>query len=252
MGVMSVATLGTDPIDDRNVQMMAAVGNWAGLAIENARLHANVRRLAILEERERIGMDLHDGIIQSIYGVGLSLESAFHSINDDPNDAKKRVQHAIDGLNQAIRDLRSYILDLKPRQLGSDGLMSGIKRLAAEYRANTFAEVHITEPDAELNDLAQGHVLTLFHICQEALANSAKHAKAKKVQIAVWATDERVLMEVNDDGNGFDMESMNANIGHGLANMRTRARSIGGDVDISSALNEGTTILAWVPRDAHQ
>jgi len=252
MGVMSVATLGKEPIDDRNVQMMAAVGNWAGLAIENARLHSNVRRLAILEERERIGMDLHDGIIQSIYGVGLSLESAFHSINEDPNDAKKRVQHAIDGLNQAIRDLRSYILDLKPRQLGNDGLMSGIKRLAAEYRANTFAEVHITEPESELNDLAQGHVLTLFHICQEALANSAKHSKAKKVEIAVWATDERVLMEVNDDGNGFDMETMNINIGHGLANMRTRARSIGGDVDISSAQDEGTTVLAWVPRDVRQ
>jgi two-component system, NarL family, sensor histidine kinase DevS len=249
MGVMSVATLGTEPIDDRNVEMMAAVGNWAGLAIENARLHANARRLAILEERERIGMDLHDGIIQSIYGVGLSLESAFHSVDDDPNDAKQRVQHAIDGLNQAIRDLRSYILDLRPRQLGNDGLMSGIKRLSAEYRANTFADVHITEPESDLKDLPQGHVLTLFHICQEALANSAKHARAKRVQIAVWATDERVLMEINDDGKGFDMESMNANIGHGLANMRTRARSIGGDVDISSAPNEGTTILAWVPRD---
>ena len=252
MGVMSVATLGTEPIDDRNVEMMAAVGNWAGLAIENARLHANARRLAILEERERIGMDLHDGIIQSIYGVGLSLESAIHSVDSDPNDTKKRMQHAIDGLNQAIRDLRSYILDLRPRQLGNDGLMSGIKRLTAEYRANTFAEVHVTEPDSDLKDLPQGHILTLFHICQEALANSAKHARAKKVQIAVWATDERVLMEINDDGKGFDMESMNANIGHGIANMRTRARSIGGDVDISSAPNEGTTILAWVPRDARQ
>jgi len=251
MGVMSVASLGKEPIDDRNVEMMAAVGNWAGLAIENAQLHANARRLAVLEERERIGMDLHDGIIQSIYGVGLSLESAMLSMNEDPNDAKRRVQHAIDNLNQTIRDLRSYILDLKPRQLGNDGLMSGIKRLSAEYRANTFAEVQITEPEISLDDLAQGHVLTLFHICQEALANSAKHSKAKKVQIAVWATDERVLMEITDDGKGFDMESMNANIGHGLANMRTRARSIGGDVDISSAPNEGTTVLAWVPRDIY-
>jgi NarL family two-component system sensor histidine kinase LiaS len=91
--------------------------------------------------------------------------------------------------------------------------------------------------------------LALFHICQEALANAAKHAKAKKVQISVWATDDRVLMEIIDDGKGFDMESMNANIGHGLANMFTRARSIGGEVDISSVSGEGTTILAWVPRD---
>lgn len=250
MGVMSVATTGKDPIDDQNVEMMAAVGNWAGLAIENARLHANARRLAVLEERERIGMDLHDGIIQSIYGVGLSLESAFHSVDSDPDDAKRRVQNAIDGLNQAIRDLRSYILDLRPRQLGNDGLINGIKRLIAEFRANTFAEVNLTEPESDLKDLPQGHVLTLFHICQEALANSAKHGKAKKVQIAVWATDERVLLEVHDNGKGFDMETINANIGHGIANMYTRARSVGGDVDISSAPNEGTTILAWIPREA--
>jgi two-component system, NarL family, sensor histidine kinase DevS len=250
MGVMSVATTGKEPIDDQNVEMMAAVGNWAGLAIENARLHANARRLAVLEERERIGMDLHDGIIQSIYGVGLSLESASLSVDSNPEDAKRRVQHAIDGLNQAIRDLRSYILDLRPRQLGNDGLVNGIKRLITEYRANTFADVRLTEPESDLNDLPQGHVLTLFHICQEALANSAKHSKAKKVQIAVWATDERVLLEVHDNGKGFDMETMNANIGHGIANMRTRARSVGGDVDISSAPNEGTTILAWIPREA--
>jgi signal transduction histidine kinase len=248
MGVMSVASLGTNPIDDRNVQMLAAVGNWAGLAIENARLHANARRLAVLEERDRIGMDLHDGIIQSIYGVGLSLESALHSIKEDPNDANKRVKHAIDGLNQAIRDLRSYILDLRPRQLGNDGLISGIKRLISEYRANTFGEVILTEPDSDLKELSQTQAMAFFHICQEALANAAKHSKAKKVQISFWTTDERVLMEIADDGKGFDTDTMNSNIGHGLANIQTRARSSGGEADITSVLNEGTTILVWIPR----
>ena len=248
MGVMSVATQKTEPIDEQSIQMMAAVGNWAGLAIENARLHAGARRAAVLGERDRIGMDLHDGIIQSIYGVGLSLESALHSIADDPADAKQRVQHAIDGLNQAIRDLRAYILDLRPRQLGSEGLINGIKRLISEYRANTFAEVRFTEPDLDLNELSQAQSLTLFHICQEALANVAKHAKAKNVQVALWATEARVLMEINDDGNGFDMDKLNVSIGHGLANMHTRAHSVGGEVDISSVLNEGSTILVWVPR----
>ena len=248
IGVMSVATQKTEPIDEQSLQMMAAVGNWAGLAIENARLHASARRAAVLGERDRIGMDLHDGIIQSIYGVGLSLESALHSVDDDPDDTKKRVQRSIDGLNQAIRDLRSYILDLRPRQLGSEGLINGIKRLIAEYRANTFAEVRLTEPDSDLKELSQAQSLTLFHICQEALANAAKHAKAKNVQVALWTTDDRVLMEINDDGNGFDMEQLNVSIGHGLANMQTRAHSVGGDVDISSVLNEGSTILVWVPR----
>jgi two-component system, NarL family, sensor histidine kinase DevS len=231
--------------DEKIIQMLAA---YAAAAIQNARLHENTHRLAVLEERDRIGMDLHDGIIQSIYGVGLSLESTLHSFEEDPEDARRRIQHSIDSLNQAIRDLRAYILDLRPRQMGSEGLMSGLNRLITEFRANTLATVQLTGTDHELKDLPQPHSMVLFHICQEALANIAKHAKSKQVDISLWATDERVLMEIHDNGKGFEMENMNMTIGHGLANMQTRARSVGGDVDISSVMGEGTTVLAWVPR----
>ncbi len=248
MGVMSVATRTAEPFDERSVQLLTAVGAWAGLSIENARLHSNARRLAILEERDRIGMDLHDGIIQSIYGVGLSLEGVQHILDKDPQAAQGRINQAIDGLNQAIRDIRAYILDLRPRQLGNEGLLNGVKRLIAEYRANTFSEVNLTEPDTDLKDLPYTQSLVLFHICQEALANAAKHAKAKKVQVAVWTTPDRVLLEIRDDGKGFDVDQMQASIGHGLANMQTRAHTVGGDVDISSAPNEGTTVLVWTPR----
>jgi two-component system sensor histidine kinase DevS len=233
--------------DEKIIQMLAA---YAAAAIQNARLHENTHRLAVLEERERIGMDLHDGIIQAIYGVGLSLESALHSFEDDPQDAKTRVQHSIESLNQAIRDLRGYILDLRPRQMGNEGLMSGLNRLLTEFRANTLANVQLTGNENELKDLPQAHSMVLFHICQEALANVAKHAKAKQVDISIWSTDERVLMEIHDNGKGFEMEKMNASIGHGLANMQTRVRAVGGDVDISSVVDEGTTVLAWVPRHA--
>jgi two-component system, NarL family, sensor histidine kinase DevS len=231
--------------DEKIIQMLAA---YAAAAIQNARLHENTHRLAVLEERERIGMDLHDGIIQSIYGVGLSLESALHSFEEDPQDAKTRVQNSIESLNQAIRDLRGYILDLRPRQLGTEGLMSGLNRLISEFRSNTLATVQLTGTDNELKELPQPRSMALFHICQEALANIAKHAKAKQVDISLWSTEERVLMEIHDNGKGFEMETMNATIGHGLANMQTRARSVGGDVDISSVVGEGTTVLAWVPR----
>lgn len=231
--------------DEKIIQMLAA---YAAAAIQNARLHENTHRLAVLEERERIGMDLHDGIIQAIYGVGLSLEGALHSLEEDPADAKRRIQHSIESLNQAIRDLRAYILDLRPRQMGNDGLMSGLKRLVIEFRANSLTEAVLIGPEKELVDLAPSQSLALFHICQEALANAAKHAKAKKVEIALWSTDDRVLMEIHDDGKGFDMEKQSISIGHGMANMQTRAQSAGGDVDVSSAPGEGTTILAWVPR----
>ena len=231
--------------DERIIQMLAA---YAAAAIQNAKLHENSQRLAVLEERERIGMDLHDGIIQSIYGLGLSLESAYHALDDDPQNARERMKGAMDGLNHVIRDIRSYILDLRPRKLGDQGLINGIKRLMAEFRANTLVEISLTSVDIDLHDLPEAHAMILFHICQEALANIAKHAKAKNVQVALWSTAERVLMEISDDGNGFEMEKMSISIGHGIANMHTRAQSVGGDVEISSVLHEGSTILAWVPR----
>ncbi len=248
MGVMTVATRSVQPLEQRSIQMLDAVANWAGLAIENARLHQNARRLAVLEERDRIGMDLHDGIIQSIYGVGLSLENALHTVDEDADLAKARIKQSIEGLNQSIRDIRTYILDLRPRQLGNDGLMNALKRLTTEYRANTFAEVSLKGPQKDLEDLLQARSLALFHICQESLANAAKHAGAKRVDINVWTTVDRVIMEIHDNGKGFDIDKMSMTIGHGLSNVQTRARSVGGEVDITSMIGEGTTILAWVPR----
>ena len=232
--------------DERIIQMLAA---YAAAAIQNARVHENTHRLAVLEERERIGMDLHDGIIQSIYGIGLLLENAQLSLNEESEEAKRRIQDAIEGLNQTIRDLRAYILDLRPRKLGEEGLFIGIQRLVNEFRAHTLAEVHVSG-DSQLNDLPEAHASTLFHICQEALANTAKHAKAKKVEISLWGTNDRALLEIRDDGKGFDPDAINLNTGHGLANMQTRVHAAGGDVEISSRVGDGTTVFVWVPRRA--
>jgi len=248
VGVLSVATRSKSPIDERDIRLLTAVANWAALAIENARLHQNARRLAVLEERERIGMDLHDGIIQSIFGVGLSLENISHLVKENPQKAQEGIAHAIDDLNKTIRDLRAYILDLRPRQLNDENLMDGLRRLITEYRAHTLAEAVLTGPKDPLDDLPQSYALALFHICQEALANAAKHAAAKHLEVSVLVTSERVVMEVQDNGRGFDTKLMNSSLGHGLANMQTRARNVGGEVDITSARNEGTTVLAWVPR----
>jgi two-component system sensor histidine kinase DevS len=248
LGVMSVATRSEEPLDERSLQLLDAVASWAGLAIENARLHQNARRLAILEERDRIGMDLHDGIIQSVYGVGLSLENALQSIDEDADLAKLRIKESISGLNQAIRDIRSYILDLRPRQMGNDGLMSALKRLATEYRADTSSEVVLKGLETQPDDFPQVNALALFHICQESLANAAKHSGANHVDINLWTSDDRVVMEIHDNGKGFAREKMSTTIGHGLSNIQTRAHAVGGDVEITSAIGEGTTVLAWVPR----
>jgi len=248
IGVLSIATRNRKPFDEQCIHLLAAVGNWTALGIENAHLHNNARRLAVLEERERIGMDLHDGIIQSIFGIGLSLENICHSLEENPQHAKQRIQRVIDDLNQSIRDIRAYILDLRPRQLNGEGVMEGLKRLVTEFGANTPVEAILTSPKEDISDLTQNCALALFHICQEAIANVAKHAGAKHVNVDVWATPERVLMEIRDDGKGFNVDKMNVALGHGLANMQTRIHSVGGEIDITSIPGEGTTVLAWVPR----
>jgi signal transduction histidine kinase len=249
VGVLTIATRSRRALSQSDLQLLIAISAGAGIAIENARLHANARRLAVLEERERIGMDLHDGVIQSIYGVGLTLENARLLLKQDPKAVEDRLQKAIDDLNRTIRDIRSYILDLRPRQLKGESLVEGVQRLIAEFRQNSKVEVVLSGLKGDhLADLPQPHAMALFHICQEALANIAKHANAKKVLIELWGTADRVLLEVQDDGRGFELDQTSKTLGHGLANMQTRVANVGGDLDISSTPGEGTTILAWVPR----
>jgi signal transduction histidine kinase len=248
VGVMSVATRRERRFDQREVDLLLAIGTWAGLSIENARLRRQGQRLAVLEERERIGMDLHDGIIQSIYGVGLSLDLARVSVEDDPKLAQMKIEQAIDGLNNAIRDIRSYILDLRPRQFRGEDLMAGLQKLVDEFSANASSEANVVGPKDGLVTLPTASATALFHICQEALANVAKHARATKTDIRLWATNNRVLLEVTDDGLGFDLRKMNATLGHGLSNMQARVYKVGGDVEINSAPGEGTTVIAWVPK----
>jgi signal transduction histidine kinase len=128
--------------------------------------------------------------------------------------------------------------------------MNGLRRLLAEYHANTGSEGGLSGNPEDVAGLGQPQALALFHICQEALANAAKYAKSKQVAVNIWITDERAMMEIRDDGQGFDVEKMTMTLGHGLANMVTRAHQANGDVEITSAIGEGTTVLAWVPRSA--
>lgn len=247
LGVLCIATCQKEAFEAAEIKLLTSIASWVGTTLENMRLNIQGRRLAILEERERIGMDLHDGVIQSIYAVGLTLEHARLLMEEDTEQARKRIDQSIDDLNTTIRDIRAFIMDLRPRQLHEESLMNGIQRLVNEFRANTLMDVPLTGPTSDLMDLNDSCAVALFHICQEALANVAKHAHAKHVEVLLWTTPERVLLEVHDDGLGFDMQKMHLTLGHGLSNMQTRARNVGGDVEITADAGDGTTILAWVP-----
>lgn len=250
VGVMSVVSKEARTFSERELNLLEAIGTWAGTAIQNARLQNQARRLAVLEERERIGMDLHDGIIQSIYGVGLALEYAYLSVDENPALAREKIDRSIEDLNAAIRDIRAYVADLRPRQLRDEQpLQQGIQRLINDFRAVCMTQPTFTTTDDGLHELPRENSLTLFRICQEALANIAKHAHADNADIHLWSTDDRVLLKIEDDGRGFDPRNIKEALGHGLSNMRRRAHKVGGEVEIESRPGVGTTITAWVPWD---
>jgi len=247
IGVLTVARRTAGELDARTRRLMMAFGRQIGVAIENARLYREVKRLAVVEERERIGMELHDGIIQSIYAVGLTLEFAALMIDEQPAVARERLAQAISGLNEVIRDIRSYILDLRPQRFESTDLDASLHELARGFRANTFINIHL-DVDPHLGARIDPNLgIGLFHIAQEGLANIAKHARARNVSLSVRLDNGVVLLELTDDGRGFDPVKVRKYTGHGMRNMEERARLLNGEWRLTSAPGQGTLIQVRVP-----
>ena len=221
----------------------------AAVAIQNARLYEQVGRLVVVEERKRIGMDLHDGIIQSIYAVGLTLESARLTLADGEYEkVDELMEGIIEGLNDTIRDIRNFILDLRPRRFQGD-LKEGLGRLVREFQANAMINVTLTAPPEEIADLPLPLARALFLTTQEALANVARHARANHVNIEAKRVKSTFQLSIADDGIGFDIASRAATVGHGLSNMRARAEELRGDFKLQTAPGKGTTIQLILPLD---
>lgn len=232
--------------DQELIELLAAN---AAIAIKNAQLYEQVGRLAIVEERSRIGMDLHDGVIQAIYAVGLTLESARLLLSEQDKEQQEVVNlldNAIDSLNDAIRDIRNFILDLRPRRFEGD-LAQGLARLAREFQANTMIPVTLDLSPQEIDRLSLDVSRAIFFTTQEALANVARHAKANRVTVSTRCEDHSVSVLVKDDGVGFDVEKGSQATGHGLANMRARAEELGGEFEVDSEPGKGTCISFTMP-----
>ena len=230
--------------DDEELAVMFAT--HAAVAIQNARLDEEIQRLAVLDERTRIGMDLHDGIIQSIYGVGLLLENTRFSLEDGPEEALELVDQSIVGLNDTIRDIRNFILDLRPSRYDGD-LTAGINRLAQEFQANSMVDLELKLPLKEIKNLPPKIGRTIFLAVQNGLANVARHAKATQAKVSVTREPTRLTVKIEDNGVGFDLSKRNVTVGHGLNNMQVRADELGGDLNIMSELGRGTIIELTLP-----
>lgn len=228
--------------DQRLVETFA---RQAAMGIHTARLHDDLERLAVLQERERIGQDLHDGIIQALYGVGLFLEDVPELIDTDRVEAEARVDKAIDAIHESIRDIRGFIFGLRGETTAEDSLADGLRRLGAELARGSSARVTVhtpIDPPMEPADVVQ-----VLRFTREALSNVARHASASHVRVSLDAREDGAELRIIDDGRGFDPSAPPPPGHHGLGNMRARAVQLGATLDVDSRPGGGTTVRLWVP-----
>ena len=232
--------------DERAVEVLAT---QAGVAVENARLYeetqraqTELRRLEVLEERERIAKELHDGVIQSLFAVGMNLQGA--AALTESEDISRRIEGAVEDIDRAIRDLRNYIFGLRPGILADRQLDQALRELGVEFEARsgvlTVMDIDPTVA-SELSSIASDVV----QLTREALSNVGRHAQATTCRVSLYRTVDGAVLEIDDDGSGFDPNEPVR--GMGLANLRDRVKSLGGALDIHSLNGEGTTVRATLP-----
>ena len=213
----------------------------AGTAIENVDLHRANERVALLEDRERIAKELHDGVIQSLFAVGMGLEGT-SMVATDPQ-VSERINGAVDELDHVIRDLRNYIFGLRPGILADRGLDTALRALAEEFQAKSGV-ITIVELDEEVAARLASVAGDVVQLTREALSNVGRHAHAATCRVSLRHEDHVAVLEIDDDGEGFDPGAERR--GEGLTNLEGRAASLGGKTVVGSTV-QGTTVRIELP-----
>lgn len=229
--------------DQRLIEMLAA---HAAIAIENTRLYERSRELSAIEERNRLARDLHDSVVQKLFGIALAAQSASTLLDRSPAQARGQVERLQELAQDAIGELRSLVFQLRPAAIESDGLAAALGKHVEMLR-----RVHRRRIELEAEGSARvrpGVDEEVFKIAQEALQNALRHAAAATVEVRLREDDDGVALVVGDDGIGFDPgEAASRSRSLGLTSMEERAQALSGTLSIRSAPGRGTTISLRVP-----
>jgi signal transduction histidine kinase len=228
------------PEDQELIELLAA---HAAIAITNARLYEQNRELSILSERNRLALELHDVVSQKLFSLVLTAEAASTLLDRDPPAARAQMTRLQALAREALDELRSLLLELRPPEPDRDGLCGALRKHVAVLR-----RVHDVAIDLDIDDgmgagIDKGRDREILRIAQEALHNALRHAAAHAVAVRLAGHDGRLVLEVQDDGIGFQPADDELRSKHlGLTSMEERARRLGGRLEIRSRPGAGTTV----------
>jgi len=243
-GVLSVVRgRGEAAFSDGDLEVVTGFAQQAAMVLERARLRDELEQLALLRDRERIARDLHDGVIQALFGVGMDLQVAE---SEDAGDdlIRSRIVAAMQEIDRIIIDVRSYVYRLRPTLLQRASLREALQRLAADVESR-YGVIGVVECADEASDLLAPVAPDVVQMVRAALGNVARHAHALSCRVSVHREGEVVRVAVEDDGVGFDPTAPTD--GQGLANLRERVRELDGWILVHSSAGAGTTVEMLVP-----
>jgi signal transduction histidine kinase len=236
--------------DDEDQAMIETFAVQAAVAVENVRLQKAAQDAAALRERERIALDLHDGVIQQLYGIGLRLESGLEGLEAQPEAVRADIDGAIEGLNSVIRDVRSHIFHLQPNQLQGRGFTEALSQLLEELSVNALIRTDlVVDLEQDPSDgLSPDQTERLVAVARQALDNVRRHSQAYNVRAEVERKAGLLNMRIVDDGIGIPqdkLESEEAGLGH----MRENARLLRGHLSVEAEAQGGTAVTLTIPLD---
>ena len=226
---------------------LATLADQAAMAAANARLVAVAREGIVLEERQRLARELHDSVSQALSGIQLGARAARERLVRDPGGVVQLIDHVLQLADAGEAEMRALIFELRPESLETEGLVVALNKRIEALRARHGIKVSAIECEEPKTRLEVKEAL--YRIAQEALHNTVKHARAHHVQVRLGPREGRLMLEIKDDGVGFDPQGSFP--GHlGLRSMRERALGVGGSVQLMSAPDQGTRVVATVPMAA--
>jgi signal transduction histidine kinase len=211
---------------------------------ETRLLSKQVQELAALQERQRLAQELHDSVFQALYGIGLGAQTALEALDSDPGEAIAPLEYVTALTEAGLAEMRALIFELRPESLATEGIIVALTKqvdvLRTRYKLSVDAQLG-EEPTLSLDGKQ-----ALYRIAQEAMHNIVKHACASMVTLRLAMQDGDLILEVCDDGKGFDPTKPFP--GHlGLHSIRERVAQLGGTCSIESAPSQGTHLCVCIP-----